>query len=261
MRLGNVAFPATMPAADVDQDTFEQDVIERSRERPVVVDFWAAWCGPCRQLGPVLERVADAHAGEVELVKVDVDRNQQLAQRFGVQGIPAVKAFRDGKVVDEFVGAYPPAAVERFVAGLLPSEADRLVEAGDEESLRLAIEAAPGRADARLALARMLLGRGEEADAEALLRPVEHDREAAGILARLELARDPSAPPEASAALAALAGGDHGVALAQLLEAAVSSDGDLRDLIRRVMIGIFGELGDTDPLSVSYRRRLASALY
>src|ERR1700750_935728 len=110
---------------DVTELTFQTDVVERSRTVPVVVDFWAEWCGPCRQLGPVLERAVAARQGKVELVKLDVDGNQTLAHSCGVQSIPAVKAFRDGRVVSEFVGAQPPLAVERFLDELVPSEADQ----------------------------------------------------------------------------------------------------------------------------------------
>ena len=107
---------------DVTNETFRRDVIERSYEVPVVVDFWAAWCGPCRMLGPVLEREAEARAGEFELAKLDVDSNQELAIEYRIQGIPAVKAFRNGEVVSEFVGALPPVAVGRFLDGLAPVE-------------------------------------------------------------------------------------------------------------------------------------------
>src|SRR5947209_7872352 len=145
-------------SVDVTEATFQTAVLDRSRQLPVVVDFWAEWCGPCRQLGPVLERAAGARAGKLELVKVDVDANQALSRTYGVQGIPAVKAFRDGSVVAEFVGAQPPAAVERFMDALIPSEADELVANGDEASLRRALELDPARADAAVPLARILLG-------------------------------------------------------------------------------------------------------
>ncbi len=125
--------------------TFQSVVIDRSQELPVVVDFWAEWCAPCRQLGPALEQAVEARAGRIELVKVDTDANQRLASTYQIQSIPAVKAFRDGKVVAEFVGVQPRAAIDQFLDGLLPSEAELLTAQGDETSLRQALVLEPTR--------------------------------------------------------------------------------------------------------------------
>jgi putative thioredoxin len=244
---------------DVTDSTFESAVIERSRAVPVVVDFWAEWCGPCRQLGPVLERSVAAREGKVELAKIDVDANPQVARAFAIQSIPAVKAFRDGQMVAEFVGAQPPAAVESFLDSLLPSEADELVARGDEESLRRAVELEPSRAEAAVPLARLLYGRGDPDGALAILRQVPGSFAADGLAARIELeSGDPT--EDLRDAFAAMDAGDQERALDLLIGALPSADG-AKDDIRRVVVGILDELGVENPLARDSRRRLASALY
>jgi len=243
---------------DVSESTFEAAVLDRSHSLPVVVDFWAAWCAPCLQLGPVLERGASKRSGKLELVKVDVDANQALSQFYGIQGIPAVKAFHKGRVVAEFVGAQPPAAVERFLDSLLPSEADLLAQSGDEESLRAALKLEPGHAEAALHLARMLHGRGQMDEALEVLGNVRGNLAVQGLAARITL--EQTAAPDLSTAFAALDAGDNELALDALIEA-IAPARSSRDQIRRVVIGILDELGVDDPLAASSRKRLASALY
>ena len=250
---------------DVSESTFQTAVLDRSQTLPVVVDFWADWCGPCRQLGPVLESAAAARAGKLELVKLDVDANPGLARAFRIQGIPAVKAFKDGKVAAEFVGAQPPAAVEQFFDSLLPSEADALVEQGDEASLRRAHELEPARADAAVPLARILKDRGETDEALTVLARVPGSFAADGLAARIALesaVRNAAQPPvpDLGEAFAALDVGDHERGLDLLLDALPGADG-ARDDVRRVVVGVLDELGVEHPLARSARRRLASALY
>jgi putative thioredoxin len=242
---------------DTTEATFEQDVIERSHELPVVVDFWAEWCAPCRQLTPVLERMATEHEGQVALAKLDTDANQGLAAAFGIQGIPAVKAFKGGRVVAEFVGAQPPPQVQRFFDELLPSEADALVEAGDEASLRRALDLDPGRADAAVPLARVLHERGEDDEALRLLDNVAGSFAADGLAARIRLGGD----PELSGAFAALDDGEVERGLDELIAAIPGNDDDRREDLRRAVVGVLDDLGVEHPVSRETRRKLASALY
>ena len=250
--------------ADVSERDFEAQVVERSRELPVVVDFWAEWCGPCRTLGPALEAAVEKRAGKVELAKVDVDSNQQLAATFGIRGIPAVKAFRDGEMVAEFTGAIPPAAIEKFLDELVPSEADQLADAGDEASLRQALEADPRHAEAARGLGRILVGRGDADEARELFSGFEGDFVIDGLVARLELAgagNGAGPDPALAEALAAWDEGDAERALDGLQTALeATDDAEHRDRIRRVMVAIFTELGPDDPLARAHRRRLAAAL-
>ena len=243
---------------DVTETNFEEAVLQRSHSVPVVVDFWAAWCGPCRQLGPVLEREAAKRAGKVELVKLDVDGSPTLSRSYGIQGIPAVKAFRDGRVVAEFVGAQPTAAVERFLDSLSPSDAELLAQKGDEESLRAALALEPGRADAAIQLARILHRRGLLDEALQILEKVHGSFGADGLAARIKLEQAKAA--DLNGAFAALDAGDKQQALDLLIEAIAARRGS-RDEIRRVVVGILDELGIDDPVATSSRTRLASALY
>ncbi|MEA2229883.1 MAG: putative thioredoxin [Solirubrobacteraceae bacterium] len=247
-----------MAVIDVTEQDFEREVIERSREIPVVVDFWAEWCGPCRMLGPILEKAADAREDKVVLAKLDTDANQNLAREYGIQGIPAVKAFRDGRVVDEFVGVKPPAEVERFFDSLAPSEAEGLVAAGDEASLRRAIELEPTNAEAKVALAEQLHRRGERDEAMKLLENVAGSFRAEGLAARMRLEDQDGV--DVAEALRALDEGDRERAINLLISAIQSANGE-RDDLRRLVVGILDELGVEDPLARDARRRLAAALY
>ena len=232
---------------DVTDSTFQTAVLERSATVPVVVDLWAEWCGPCRTLGPIIEKVVAETNGAVDLVKVDVDSNPQISQAFRVQSIPAVYAIRDKQVVDSFIGALPEPAVREFVSRLVPapSEADRLVAKGDETSLRQALELDPAHPEAVVGLAELLVGKGENEDALALLARIPESAEVRRV-----------------AALARLGGSNGSVTgevesrLDALLDR-VKGDDDAR----QEFVDLLETLGADDPRVARYRKALTARLF
>ena len=232
---------------DVTDATFEQAVIERSKEVPVVVDLWAEWCGPCKTLGPVIEKVIDGTEGQVELVKVDIDANPQVARAFQVQSIPAVYAMKDGKVVDGFIGAQPEPVVQRFVESLLiakePTEVERLVELGDEESLRKALEIEADNHDAIVGLAELYVVDGRPDEALQLLArlPESPDTRRVAALARLGV------PDDFDSVDSRLAG----------LIDRVKND----DAARQEFVDLLELLGPDDPRTADWRKKLTAALF
>jgi putative thioredoxin len=249
---------------------FEEVVIQGSKTRPVVVDLWAEWCGPCKTLGPILEKVAGERDGAFLLAKLDVDANPAVAAAFGVQSIPTVVAFRDGDVLTGFVGAYPEDEVNQFVDSILPTEAEVIAEdasakeaAGDlevaEQEYRDALAADKDNRDAAVGLARILAERGEDEAARELIRPHLPDPAAERVEAIIRV-RTWANEPHGSTLNEAKALAGHGRwrdALDGMLEALTED----RDAAREAMLDVFAVLGDDDPLVQDYRRKLTNALF
>jgi putative thioredoxin len=236
---------------DVTDATFETEVLERSTRIPVVVDLWAAWCGPCRTLGPTLEKVVGETEGRVALAKVDVDANPRVAATFQVQSIPAVYALRDRKVVDSFIGALPEPAVRQFVASLAParSEADELAAAGDESSLRRALELEPANETAVLGLAALLVDKGgadNRGDALALLARIPETSEVRRIAALARVGDEVN--------------GDGGGNVETKLDALLEQVKDDEDA-RQEFLDLLEVLGPDDPRTARYRKALTARLF
>jgi putative thioredoxin len=261
---------------DVTDATFAQDVLDESKRRPVVVDFWADWCQPCRMIGPVLERLAGEHQGQFRLAKLDVDANPQAAAYFRIQSIPAVKAFKDGALVNEFLGAIPERSIRDWLGTVLPTEADRLVDrAGQaevagrvEEARKLylqALEEDPKDVEAGLGLGRLAALDGDAEEAERYLNPLRPNPEAERILAALEVAgwAEPGTNGQGPLAEAARAAGEGRwqEALDVFLAAVTNGSPEDRDAARERMVKVFSVLGDDDPLVREYRRKLSAALF
>ena len=233
-------------AIDVTDATFQTDVIERSATTAVVLDLWAPWCGPCKTLGPILEKVVDETGGKAVLVKVDIDENPGIAQAFRVQSIPMVVGFKDGQPVDAFMGAQGEREVREFVQRLLPTQEEdalaRLIEAGDEASLRLALDTDPGNEDAIVALAELLVESGQPDEALALLARIPESDRTRIVAAK---ARIGVAPDD-----------DHDATLAELLDR-VKTD----DEARQQFVDILELMGPHDPRTASYRKQLTARLF
>jgi putative thioredoxin len=279
-------------AIDVNEATFQGEVIERSKEVPVLVDFWAPWCGPCRSLKPVLERLAEQYGGRFRLAKVNSDENQRLSMEYGVRSIPNVKAFVGGRLVDEFLGAQPESAVREFIDGLLPTAEDLLREEaralagqGDLEGALALLERAAGsqRHDdhvlADLASVLLALGRVEEARAAAArMGPLaSQDPEIGALLAQLQFAdagtedmatlrkRVEAEPANLDARLQLakreVAAKNYAAALDQLLEIIRRDRKWNNEAGRKTMLSVFDLLGSGSELVSKYRRLLAAALH
>ena len=236
---------------DVTDQTFEDEVVTRSATVPVVVDLWAEWCGPCKTLGPILEKVVGDTGGRVELAKVNVDENPWVASQFQVRSIPAVFAFKDGKVVDGFIGALPEAQVQVFVDRLAPAptEADLLVDKGDEASLRRALELEPDHAGAIEALARVLIERDRPAEALAVLGRIPETDATRALAADARLL-------EAGVDVSDTGRDEIAVKLDELL-GRVGDD----DAARQEFVDLLEAMGADDPRTKDYRRALAARLF
>ena len=236
-----------MAAIDVTDETFQVEVLDKSNEVPVVVDLWADWCGPCKTLGPMIEKVVDETNGKVALVKINVDENPGLNQAFQVQSIPAVFALKDGAVVDSFIGAVPEATIKQFVDSLVPSEAQaavtELIQAGDEASLRLALATDPANEDAIVKLAELLVADGRSDEALALLSRVPESERTRHVAA---MARVGDTPMD----------DDYDEQLTALLEQ-VKDDDDAR----QKFVDLLELMGPDDPRTGDYRRQLTAQLY
>ncbi len=236
---------------DVTDQTFQTDVLDRSATVPVIVDLWAPWCGPCKTLGPMIEKAVADTGGSVELAKVNVDDNQAVARAFNVQSIPAVFALRNGQVVDQFIGAIPEAQITAFVQRLAPapSEADNLVAAGDEASLRQALELEPDHAGATEGLARLLIDRGDGAGALALLARLPESENGRVLAAEARLL-------EAGVDLSDTDRAEMEAKLDGLLERVRDDDG-----ARQEFVDLLEAMGADDPRTKEYRRALTARLY
>jgi putative thioredoxin len=236
-------------AIDVTDATFQTEVIDRSKTHAVVVDLWAPWCGPCRTLGPILERAIDATNGEVVLAKVNTDENPGISQAFRVQSIPAVYALKNGEVVDGFIGAHPQHVVEEFIANLRPSESERTVASllaeGTEGAYRAALELEPANEDAIVGLAELLVARGEAEQALSFLARIPETERTRRVAAAARVSTQPD-----------LVDDDYDARLTEMLDK-VKND----DEVRQQFVDILELMGPDDPRTAAYRKRLTARLY